>query len=270
MEHLISFSGGKDSTALILWAKENLESFEVIFADTGWEHPITYEYINYINQTLCDGKMIVVKSKKYDGFSDMSVKKQRVPSTKARFCTQELKLFPIHDYIHDRWTIEQLGNITMYDGRRADESFSRSKLAETVFDMDYYGCWIRRPLIKWTAQDCFDIMKRHGIEPNPLYKMGMKRVGCMPCIMSTLPEIEQISKRFPEIINKVRELENKIGRTFFGVEKIPFQHRKTSLEDGNRVAFIDNIVNYVSDDKNQTVLFDEEPQSCMSHYSICE
>ena len=37
MKHIISFSGGKDSTALILWAKENLEEFITVFCDTGWE-----------------------------------------------------------------------------------------------------------------------------------------------------------------------------------------------------------------------------------------
>ena len=61
-----------------------------------------------------------------------------------------------------------------------------------------------RPLIKWTAKDCFDIMKKYNIEPNPLYKMGMKRVGCMPCIMVSKPEIKNIFKQFPEIIEKIK------------------------------------------------------------------
>lgn len=55
MKKIISFSGGKDSTALILWAKENLEVFETVFCDTNWEHPITYKYIEYINKALLGG-----------------------------------------------------------------------------------------------------------------------------------------------------------------------------------------------------------------------
>ncbi len=99
MTNIIAFFGGKDSTALILWAKENLDSFQTIFCDTGWEDQITYDYIKYINKTLLNGKLIVLKSEKYDGFEDLAIKKKRVPSTMARFCTQELKLFPTQKYI---------------------------------------------------------------------------------------------------------------------------------------------------------------------------
>lgn len=42
MKHVVCFSGGKDSTALVLWAKENLAEFITVFCDTGWEHKITY------------------------------------------------------------------------------------------------------------------------------------------------------------------------------------------------------------------------------------
>ena len=44
-----SVSGGKDSIAMALWIKEQglEESNDVhyVFADTGWEHPVLYEYI---------------------------------------------------------------------------------------------------------------------------------------------------------------------------------------------------------------------------------
>lgn len=48
MKHIVCFSGGKDSTALVLWAKENLPEFTTVFCDTGWEHPITYAYVEEI------------------------------------------------------------------------------------------------------------------------------------------------------------------------------------------------------------------------------
>ena len=75
MKKIISFSGGKDSTALILWAKENLDEFETVFCDTGWESDETYEYIQYINLMLLSGKLIVLHSKDYSSFEDLSIKK---------------------------------------------------------------------------------------------------------------------------------------------------------------------------------------------------
>ena len=40
-----SVSGGKDSAALSLWLTENGVEHRRVFADTGWEHASTYEYL---------------------------------------------------------------------------------------------------------------------------------------------------------------------------------------------------------------------------------
>ncbi len=80
MTHIVCFSGGKDSTALVLWAKENLPEFTTVFCDTGWEHPITYAYIQEINDSLLKGRLITLTSKKYPkGFVQLAELKGRVP-----------------------------------------------------------------------------------------------------------------------------------------------------------------------------------------------
>jgi hypothetical protein len=43
-----NISGGKDSTALSLWLHECGIEHRRVFADTGWEHPATYEYIRNV------------------------------------------------------------------------------------------------------------------------------------------------------------------------------------------------------------------------------
>ena len=85
MRHIVSFSGGKDSTALILWAKENLEAFDTVYCDTKWEHPLTYAYLEQINKTLLSGRLIYLASDDYDGFEDLAIRKKRVPSAMARY-----------------------------------------------------------------------------------------------------------------------------------------------------------------------------------------
>lgn len=262
MTSIVSFSGGKDSTALILWAKENLDNFITVYCDTGWESPITTEYINYINHSVLEDKLITLKSKKYNGFKDLCIKKKRVPSVLARYCTEELKLKPMANYI------QHLSDVEVYVGVRADESIKRSKLPERSY-ADIYQCDIVRPLLKWSAEDVFKIHKRYGITPNPLYKVGMKRVGCFPCIMSSHLELVQIFKRFPEVIENIREIETAIGKSFFSAGTIPDKYCSGyDTKSEKYFPWIDDVKKYIINE-NQIGLFDEG-ESCMSYYSICE
>ena len=51
--HVIaSVSGGKDSTALILALREAEIPARHVFADTGWEAPETYEYLDLLRARL--------------------------------------------------------------------------------------------------------------------------------------------------------------------------------------------------------------------------
>lgn len=61
--HVISFSTGKDSTALLLLALERCPagSVLVIFCDTGNEDQAVYDYLDYIEQAL-DIKIVRLKA----------------------------------------------------------------------------------------------------------------------------------------------------------------------------------------------------------------
>ena len=79
MKVIVSFSGGKDSLAALLWTREHItNNFTTVFCDTGWEHPLTYEYIHCIADKL-HLDLVTLKSKKYDGMVDLARQKSVGP-----------------------------------------------------------------------------------------------------------------------------------------------------------------------------------------------
>lgn len=278
MINLAQFSGGKDSTAMLLWMIEQGIEFTPIFCDTSWEHPLTYAYIEEINQTVLGGRLVTLRSDKYEGFEDLCVKRKLVPGKMTRFCTQELKIFPMHRYI------ESLPNadVRVFIGIRADESLARSRDTETQWCEDAGGYWINRPLLRWTAAQCFDLMKRHGVRPNPLYLMGAARVGCWTCVFVGLRELRALLRNTPEIKQRLRDLEQRLNpegwnvdspRTFFRADYIParFSSLRVKKKDGRtvNVPTCDDVFRYLeSVDENQLPLF--EAPKCISIYNLCE
>jgi len=262
MINIIAYSGGKDSTALLCWAIREKMEFRALFCDTGWEHDLTYKYIEYINEKLLGGGLITVSSDKYSGMPDMVEKKMRVPSTKARFCTEQLKIIPMIN-----WIKKQDDDVTVFQGIRADESHSRSKMPMREFS-DSYDAWVERPLLKWKAEDCFEIIKSFGLEPNPLYKLGAKRVGCFPCIMTTHGELKRVQKMLPEVWDRIALLENKAGSGFFPPMYIP-ERFQTGYDpkSGKPFCKMEDVKLYL--ENNQVDLYEESP-SCMSIYNLCE
>lgn len=137
-------------------------------------------------------------------FLDLCLWKGRFPSAMARFCTEELKRNPMQQQVlfpllenHDT------EEVWSWQGVRADESTSRSKLPEKDEVRD--GLINYRPILTWTAQDVFEFHRKHGVKWNPLYEQGLSRVGCMPCIMCRKDELREIANRWPEEIERVAE-----------------------------------------------------------------
>jgi 3'-phosphoadenosine 5'-phosphosulfate sulfotransferase (PAPS reductase)/FAD synthetase len=309
MRHnIISVSGGKDSTALLLLAiEQNAENLQAVFADTGHEHAQTYEYVQYLNDKVFPIRTIRAdftdrfKSKRRwvetkwreQGISeekvqralaalhptgipflDLCVVSGRFPSTKAAFCSEELKRNPIIEQVQMP-LLEKGDEIWSWQGVRADESLSRRNLAE--LEEVGGGLWNYRPIIKWTAEDAFAMHRKHGIKHNPLYEQGMGRVGCMPCINSRKDELLEISRRFPEEIRRVAEWEKLVqeaskkgAATLFAGAN---QGKNLSPEQCVEIANIYAMVEWSKTSrggKQYDFLRIEEGPSCSSVYGLCE
>lgn len=140
-------------------------------------------------------------------FLDLCMWKGRFPSTKARFCTFDLKHEPVRTQVVLP-ALDIFDEVVSWQGVRAQESPSRAGLPVWEEDADDTpGLHVYRPILNWTHEEVFAFAKRHGIKPNPLYQQGCSRVGCMPCIHARKSELAEIFSRWPEEIKRVAEWE---------------------------------------------------------------
>lgn len=216
---IASVSGGKDSAALSLWLKEQGIEHKRVFADTGWEHEATYDYVRG-ELTRVLGPIDEVGHP--GGMKALIAKKGMFPSRLRRFCTEDLKVRPIGAYIrHHQDAGREIINAV---GIRAAESKTRAAMEEHEWS-DALDCLVWRPLIKWTEEEVIAIHHRHGLRPNPLYLKGASRVGCWPCIFARKSEIKLIAEIDPARIDAIRDLEreaqakSKARRAEAGIEE---------------------------------------------------
>lgn len=189
-----------------LWLLEQGIEHRRVFADTGWEHPATIEYIMGPLQDKL-GPIDVVRSP-LGGFAAWCLDKGMFPGRTPghRWCTSVLKIEPLKGYM-----AQFDGPIVNAVGVRREESVDRAKLPEwdkphgRIKFADDTEVW--RPLIHWTKQQVIDIHRRHGLAPNPLYLKGAERVGCWPCVCSGKKALRLVADLDPRRIDEIRQLE---------------------------------------------------------------
>lgn len=197
--HVVSFSGGKDSTAMLLRMLElNMRVDEILFCDTGVEFPQMYEHIDKVEKYI--GREITRLKAAHDfeyyllhyeprrkkaeqgkiglGFSGPTV----------RWCTSYLKKDVIKSHFKGR------NNIIQYVGIAADEA-KRAKAADKKY-----------PLIEWdwTEADALQYCYEKGFDWGGLYKI-FNRVSCWCCPFMRIDGCRQLRKHFPELWQKLLE-----------------------------------------------------------------
>lgn len=303
-KNVISLSGGKDSVATFLVCRElePIESIELWFAETDNEHPLTYSYLDYLEQRFnlpirrlkadfaqrIERKLAYVaehwRAEGIDeaivqsalgalvptgiAFLDLCIWKGRFPSRKAQFCTEELKTVPLQNAQCD--LIDAGFAVWSWQGIRADESLER-RYRPSFEQLDDF-LFVNRPILRWTAADTFEAMACCNVKPNPLYTLGMKRVGCMPCINCGKDELSEIAKRWPEVIARIAQWEAAVksaskrqGASFF-----------PAPDDGRGELQGRNIADRVMwaktsfGGKQFDILSELPAPACYSHYGLCE
>ena len=199
--HILSLSGGKDSTALAFFMKENMpeifERLELVFCDTECELPETYDYLNKI-EIFLNKKITWLKPEK--SFDHIMTTSGYLPSPIRRWCTVELKTKPFERFIKTK----QDKIINLYLGIRADEMFRAkyNKYNNTKIKEVYP--FVEKGLIK---NDIEEILKASGINL-PKYYEWSNRSGCYFCPFQTKKNWINLYKKHPDLFFKAKSYED--------------------------------------------------------------
>ncbi|WP_457641424.1 phosphoadenosine phosphosulfate reductase domain-containing protein [Persephonella sp.] len=256
---VVSVSGWKDSTACLIIALSENRKEDVIpvFVDTGWEHPLTYQYLEYLESEL-GIKIVRVKSEKYKNVLDVIEKKKIFPSSRIRFCSQYLKREPLHKWIAENFDVE---STEMWLGLRVDESIDRKKRYSHLSDKELYrfvdvnptcesyvkDLKVRFPVLFKTSNEIYKIITNASLEINPLYHKGFDRVGCFPCVIAGLKDYKKVwnDDVGKQNIIKLVKLEEKLNEKGYAATLKPDKSGKEILEmlklrDNQFILFYDN------------------------------
>lgn len=223
VRHILSLSGGKDSTALAVYMRDRVPEMEYVFCDTHKELVETYAYLDRLEAYL--GKPIT-RLEDARGFDHwLKVFKDFLPSSNMRWCTKMLKLKPFEDYVGE-------DAVRMYVGIRADED--RSGYVSTKPNIEAV-CPFKDDGIDHAG--VMRILNDSGLGL-PTYYEWRTRSGCYFCFFQRKKEWVELMRRHPDLFDLAKEYEKydeETGKRYTWCQG----ESLTELSQPERVAEID-------------------------------
>jgi 3'-phosphoadenosine 5'-phosphosulfate sulfotransferase (PAPS reductase)/FAD synthetase len=204
--NIVSFSGGKDSTAMLLMMLERgIPVDRVLCVDTTKEFPQMYEHIEKVQSMIEPLKIDFVKIDFDYWFGEHIKTKGEIgevgygwPNIFNRWCTtlkiQAKRKFKNKDDID-------------FHGIAFDEMHRTSK--------NKTGEIFRYPLVEWqiTEKQALGYCYSKGLDWGGLYEK-MHRVSCWCCPLSRIGELRVLYNDFPELWEELEEMDKKSSRKF--------------------------------------------------------
>ena len=228
MKHIVKFSGGKDSTAmLLLMLERGLPVDEIIFCDTGLEYPEVYQHIAEVERYT--GRQITVLHPPHTFEYFLT----EIPKTKGehagehgygwprrkdqRWCTGQLK-----EKVAVRY-LKNAGEYTLYIGIAADEPARHYR--ETAKN-------ICHPLFEWgiTEKMALEYCRSKGFTFGGLYDK-FKRLGCWCCPFQCKKALRILRRDYPELWLELLRLDAKSPNSFKAKRSIAQYERSFALEN---------------------------------------
>lgn len=196
MAQVVAFSGGKDSTALVLRLSELGEEFSCLFTPTQDELPELDAHMAHV-LSLIDRPLITPANQSLAFWIDFY---SALPNWRQRWCTRQIKIRPAIDWL------KLNPGTTLVVGLRADEEERKG----------LYGDFVtyRYPLREWgwNLADVVTYNTSRGISVPA-------RTDCAVCPYQRLIEWWELWRNHPDRWTRGEEWEEKTGHTFRSAQR---------------------------------------------------
>ena len=207
MKNIISFSGGKDSTAMLfMMIEKGIRVDEIVYCHIEKaEFKEMLEHIELVKERLTND--IIFTELKLEISFEEGVKKYSWPDFQARWCTTLFKVQRMKKYLNDKYG---RGKYKEYVGIAFDEPKRIKEKNYPLFD------W--KITEKEALQYCYDI----GFYWSGLYE-NFDRLSCFLCPLQRIGELRHIFNLFPEHWKEMERLDKFSKRRFrndYSVEEL--------------------------------------------------
>ena len=208
---LIAFSGGRDSTFVMLWAKENFPDKRIIasFVDTGVEFPGVTAHVWDVCKFM-DIECQIVKPDK-----DVWVywaEKERFFNIIFPECQSTFIFAPLDTY----YQTFDFNDVVILDGSRGDQARRTSNKTKTsgasntkMKDYSYY-----HPCFNIDYDVEVAIIEKSGVPLWEGYEMGFKRSACWCCPAQSGEQAYALSQNYPGLVDVIRRWEKRLNMKF--------------------------------------------------------
>lgn len=220
--HVVSFSGGKDSTAMLLHMMElGMKIDIVLYCDTWMEFPAMYRHVEKIKKVV-EGtgiKFVTLKNElpfKYLLLEHQPERKLSTqeklggnpkghswPASRTRWCTAKLKTDLMNKYKKD---LRVRHNVIEYVGIASDELY---RLERDINKQHVH------PLVDWGWNEAkaLSYCYEKGYDWEGLYNY-FSRVSCWCCPFQSLEKLRTLRKYFPDLWVELGEMDRQTWRKF--------------------------------------------------------
>jgi hypothetical protein len=218
VRHILSLSGGKDSTALAIYMRDRIPEMEYAFCDTGEELRETYDYLDKLEVYL--GKAINRLNPHRPFSHHLKIYGGVLPDARTRWCTRKLKIEPFEAFVGEMPCYH-------YIGIRADEAHRKGYISTKP------NIVARYPFIEEgiTKSDVFRILGESGLGL-PEYYRWRSRSGCYFCFFQQRIEWVGLLENHADLYELAMKYESDKENQKTGEKYTWCQHE--SLEDLKR------------------------------------